>query len=190
MPPSNRAHPTHPPAYRAEYSASFPAPPVNRAHPPHPPAYRVPYIASCPAPPTNRPHPLRPSLYRAAHTRLRWHTAQMVHGMMTQLRTQLTQDYVFIVLPDTWNFHDKTGQDSISISSLVTTPAKQPSTDPFERNSLQPSLVTPKDIAEPLEEDTTRPHRNRNPAKKSAHLVSHLPRCSHESAFEKEFKRS
>jgi hypothetical protein len=45
---------------------------------------------------------------------------------------QLTQDYVFIVVPDTWQFHDKAGRDSISASPSVTTPAKQLSTDPFD----------------------------------------------------------
>jgi hypothetical protein len=45
---------------------------------------------------------------------------------------QFTQDYVFIVVPDTWQFHDNASRDSISTSPLVTTPAKQPSADPFD----------------------------------------------------------
>lgn len=40
---------------------------------------------------------------------------------------QLTQDYVFIVVPDTWQFYDKTTLDSIFASSSASTPAKQPS---------------------------------------------------------------
>ena len=45
---------------------------------------------------------------------------------------QLTQDYVFIVVPDTWQFHDKADRDSISASASMATPSKQPSTDPFD----------------------------------------------------------
>ena len=45
---------------------------------------------------------------------------------------QLTQDYVFIVVPDDWRFWDKKTLDSISASPSVTTPAKQPSTNPFD----------------------------------------------------------
>jgi hypothetical protein len=47
---------------------------------------------------------------------------------------QLAQDFVFIVVPDTWQFLDKAGQDSIStpLAPSVTTPAKKPPTDPFD----------------------------------------------------------
>ena len=40
---------------------------------------------------------------------------------------QLAQDYIFIVVPDNWQFYDKTSLDSVSISPSVATPAKQPS---------------------------------------------------------------
>jgi hypothetical protein len=46
---------------------------------------------------------------------------------------QFTQDHVFIVVPETWKFHDKTGKDSITTSPSATTPAKQPSTTPSGR---------------------------------------------------------
>ncbi|OCK91225.1 uncharacterized protein K441DRAFT_730330 [Cenococcum geophilum 1.58] len=46
---------------------------------------------------------------------------------------QLTQDKIFIIVPDTWDFFKKAGRDSISTSPLVTTPAKQPFTNPSGR---------------------------------------------------------
>jgi len=49
---------------------------------------------------------------------------------------QLTQDYVFIVVPDTWQFHHKASLDSISISPSATTPAKQPLTKATGRSKF------------------------------------------------------
>ena len=51
-----------------------------------------------------------------------------------------TQDYVFIVVPDTWYIHDKPARDSISTPSSVTTPTKQPSMNPSNQaNFMSPS---------------------------------------------------
>ncbi|PVH91304.1 hypothetical protein DM02DRAFT_705980, partial [Periconia macrospinosa] len=44
---------------------------------------------------------------------------------------QLTQDCVFIVVPDTWHFYDKAALESVSISASPDAPAAQSSTDPF-----------------------------------------------------------
>src|SRR5947207_2236045 len=53
---------------------------------------------------------------------------------------QRIQDYVFIVMPDTWYLHDKAARDSIPTPPSVTTPAKQPSTNPSNRaNFMSPS---------------------------------------------------
>jgi hypothetical protein len=47
---------------------------------------------------------------------------------------QLTQDYIFMVVPDDWQFWDKKTLDSISVSpsKKSTTPDQQPSTDPLD----------------------------------------------------------
>jgi hypothetical protein len=57
---------------------------------------------------------------------------------------QLTQDYIFIIVPDDWRFWDKKSLDSISVSPSKTTPTKQPSTDPFDpaRFISQPKQTT------------------------------------------------
>lgn len=53
---------------------------------------------------------------------------------------QLTQDYVFIVVPDTWQFYDKATLNSIFTSPSATTPAKQPPTKASSRSKfLSPS---------------------------------------------------
>lgn len=63
---------------------------------------------------------------------------------------RLARDYIFIVVPDTWKFHDNTGRGSISALPSATTPAKQPSTDPFDRAKfMSPSKRAPKRAATP-----------------------------------------
>ncbi|KAF2186115.1 hypothetical protein K469DRAFT_687510 [Zopfia rhizophila CBS 207.26] len=43
---------------------------------------------------------------------------------------QLPQDYVFIVVPDSWSFLEKSSRDSLSTSPPTTTSAKRSSSDP------------------------------------------------------------
>lgn len=43
---------------------------------------------------------------------------------------QLPQDYVFIVVPDSWSFLEKSPRDSLSTSTPTTTSAKRSSSDP------------------------------------------------------------
>jgi hypothetical protein len=56
---------------------------------------------------------------------------------------QLTQDKVFIIMLDTWDFFKKAGRDSISTSPSVTTLAKQPFTNP----SSQAKFMSPSNWA-------------------------------------------
>jgi len=46
---------------------------------------------------------------------------------------ELAQDYVFIVVLDTWTFYDKAELDSIAALPSATTPTKRPSTDIFDK---------------------------------------------------------
>jgi hypothetical protein len=64
---------------------------------------------------------------------------------------QLSQDYVFVVVPDTWKFHDNTGQDSISTLPIMATQAKEPSTDPFDMaNFISPSKLATQQPTTPI----------------------------------------
>jgi len=63
---------------------------------------------------------------------------------------ELTQDRVFIIVPETWQFHDKTSLDSFSISPSATTPAKQPSKNRVDRNTFISPL-------KPVTQQTTNP---------------------------------
>jgi len=60
---------------------------------------------------------------------------------------ELAQDYIFIVVPDTWTFYDKAGLDSVSPLPSAHTPTKQSSTDlrsrfisPSKRAAQRPPL--------------------------------------------------
>ncbi|KAI5859396.1 hypothetical protein GGS23DRAFT_607593 [Durotheca rogersii] len=52
------------------------------------------------------------------------------------------QDYIFIVVPDTWTFHDKEPRNSLPTTSTPRTPSKHLPVDQFSRaNFLTPSLA-------------------------------------------------
>jgi len=55
------------------------------------------------------------------------------HNMMT-CRPRLTKDLVFIIVPDSWKFHEKTiSQNSIWTTPSATKITEQPATDPYDR---------------------------------------------------------
>jgi len=58
---------------------------------------------------------------------------------------QPTEDYVFIVVPDAWKFHDKTPRESFSISPSSMTVGKKSPADPHGRKEFQspPKRTTP-----------------------------------------------
>ncbi|KAH8701387.1 hypothetical protein GQ44DRAFT_717750 [Phaeosphaeriaceae sp. PMI808] len=53
-------------------------------------------------------------------------------------------DYVFIVVPDSWSFTDKSSRDSSLTSPPTTTPTKQSSSDPRSKFMSPAKPVTPK----------------------------------------------
>lgn len=59
------------------------------------------------------------------------------HDMMLH-PPQLPQDYVFIVVPDSWSFQESAGRSTASMSLQRTPPAKQVSSDP-RSNFLSPA---------------------------------------------------
>ena len=72
------------------------------------------------------------------------------HKFMVQ-PPQLPQDYVFIVVPDTWTFHDKTTKVPTSAPSPITSLDKKSSTtDPFDKSKfLSPSKRLPRQPSTP-----------------------------------------
>jgi hypothetical protein len=72
------------------------------------------------------------------------------HKLMVQA-PQMQQDYVFIVVPDTWIFHDKTMKAPISIPSQIATLDKKSSTANFFDKSkfLSPSKRQPREPSTP-----------------------------------------
>ncbi|KAF2184533.1 hypothetical protein K469DRAFT_780858 [Zopfia rhizophila CBS 207.26] len=67
----------------------------------------------------------------------------MVHPL------QLLQDYVFIVVPDSWSFIDKSSRDSSLTSPLTTTPTKQSSSDPRSK-FMSPAKRKSDQLSEPV----------------------------------------
>ncbi|KAH8727318.1 hypothetical protein GQ44DRAFT_703892 [Phaeosphaeriaceae sp. PMI808] len=62
---------------------------------------------------------------------------------------QLPQDYVFIVVPDSWSFLDKSSRDSSLTSPPTTTPTKQSSSDPRSK-FMSPAKRKSGQLSEPV----------------------------------------
>lgn len=69
----------------------------------------------------------------------------------------LAQDYVFIIVPENWDFFAKSSRNTISTASPIATPAKQSSTDPRSK-FMSPSKRKPDQLSDP-ETPKTSPDR-------------------------------